>query len=361
MSGLKIERDIINNDRNVFKRLKKETFPLYLWGIGNVAHEVYQMLSENGIKLTGVFIDVDVIERHDFKGYKVENLKDIIEKEEKINVIMGHAQYHKMKEIQSYSIVNCVYYILNPFKSHDDISEQYFYDHQEEFVEAYNMFAEDYSKKVFESYLNTRINSNIQYLLDVFEGPIDFFDNDVLKLNDHENYVDIGAYTGDTIKMFFKAVNGKYDTIYAFEPDEKFYRELEENVKMQDMASVNLYQFGVWNKDTTLFFEKDDEQSGKMIDSTTKGLKINVVSLDNILWNKNISLIKINLSAGNYEIIEGGQAIIQKLRPRLVVVIGLKKSDLFEIPKLLKEINSEYQFYLRYMESMPSRLTIFAM
>lgn len=98
-----------------------------------------------------------------------------------------------------------------------------------------------------------------------------------------------------------------------------------------------------------------------MINSITKGLKINVVSLDNILWNKNISLIKINLSAGNYEIIEGGEAIIQKLRPRLVVVIGLRKSDLFEIPKLLKRINPEYHFYLRYMESMPSRLTIFAM
>ena len=63
MGDLRIKRDDVSNDINVLKTLKVETFPLYLWGIGNVAHEVYQMLSENGIKLTGVFIDVDVIER----------------------------------------------------------------------------------------------------------------------------------------------------------------------------------------------------------------------------------------------------------------------------------------------------------
>lgn len=360
MGKLEIERDNVNNDSNVFKNLKAEAYPLYLWGTGNVAHEVYQMLSENGIKLTGVFIDIDVLDQNEFKGYRIESLKDLIDKKEKINVIMGHAQYHKMKEIQLYSIVNRVYYILNPFKTHEDINEQFFYDNKEKFVKAYNIFEEDYSKKVFQSYLNTRINSNIQYLLDVFVKPMDYFDNDIFKLSNNENYIDIGAYTGDTIKLFYKAVNGKYDAIYGFEPDEKFYEELKETVETEGMKSVYSYHLGVWDQNTTLYFETDDEQSGHAIDTVANSLKIKVVSLDSFLENKNVSLIKLCLSMGNCEILRGGRTILQNLKPKLVAIIGIRKSDLIDVPILLKEINPKYRLYLRYLESMPSRLAIFA-
>lgn len=360
MSKLEIERDNVNNDSNLFEKLRGETYPLYLWGTGNVANEVYRMLSENEIELSGVFVDVDVTDKNEFKGYKIESLKQLIKSNIKINVIMGHAQYHKMSEIQSYSMVNHVYYILNPFKTHEEINEQFFYDNQENFSKAYNVFEEDYSKKVFQSYLNTRINSNIQYLLDVFEKPIDFFNNDIFELSDNENYIDIGAYTGDTIKLFYRAVNGKYDAIYGFEPDEKFYKELNKTVEKEGMQSVYSYQLGVWDQDTTLYFEKDDEQSGHAVNTATNSSKISVVSLDSFLGNKNVSLIKISLSMGNYEVLRGGGTILQKLKPKLVAIVGIKKSDLIVIPLLLKELNPEYHLYLRYLESMPSRLVVFA-
>ena len=126
MSQIKLIRDYVDNDRKVFGFLKKEEYPLYLWGSGNVADEVYQVLAKYGIKLAGVFVDVTLDNEQYFMGYKIESLSEIENRYKKINIILGHAQYHKKREMELHHFVNKVFYILNPFKTHDNLTYEYY-------------------------------------------------------------------------------------------------------------------------------------------------------------------------------------------------------------------------------------------
>lgn len=357
---IKIVHDKVDNDSRVFEELKKEICPLYIWGIGNVANEVFQVLGEKGIRVSGAFVDMDIVDGGDFNGYHVESLSELVNKGKKINVIMGHAQYHKMKMIARNPVVNRVFYVLNPFKTHEDISERYVKENADQLNSVYRLFEEGYSKRVLESYINTRVNSDIKYLLDVFRYPMDFFNNDVFRLNCHENYVDVGAYNGDTVRDFCKTVSNKYEKIYAFEPDEQFFQELNNTVRKEKLENIFTYKLGIWDRDTTLSFRKDEGQSGKIVQDNDTKYQIPVVALDSILEDKEVSLIKINFSAGGFESLSGGERLIQRWRPKVAVTLGIERDNLIKIPEFLKKVNPDYKLFLRYLESMPSRLTLFA-
>ena len=360
MKELEIKFNGKQNDSHIIEQLKQEEYPLYIWGIGNVANEVYEILQENDVALAGAFIDVLSNQQTKFKDYPVQSLQELHQRGQKISVIMGHAQYHKMRDLKEYSIIENVYYILNPFRTHEEISQQFYEENKNSYLEGYNLFEEEYSQKVFESFLNTRINSDIKYLLDVFQKPINFFDNDVFQVNENENMVDIGAYTGDTIEMLCRVTGGKYRNIYAFEPDTHFFEILNQKIENKHWKNVYTYQLGIWNEDTVLSFEADNQQSGRLTEEVQSECKIEVVSLDHILAEKEVSCIKVAISTGNYQVLLGAKNIIQKYRPKIAMIIGINKTDIYEIPLLLRHILPEYQLYLRYCESMPSRLTLFA-
>lgn len=358
---LTIENHNLENDKNTIETLKKSQLPLYMWGGGNAAGEVYDVLLKNGITLSGVFVDAEYHPDKDFRGLPVTTVKEILSKNDKINVIMGHAQYHKKQEMAEKPGVCGVYYILNPFKTHDDISYQDYLVYKKEYDKAYDLFEEAYSRDVFQAYLNTRINGNLQYLLEQFKKPMTFFENDVYTLSSAENYVDIGAYNGDTIAAFLKSVNGKYSHIDAFEPDSSLFSELKNYVQTHAYTNCELYQAGCWNSNTILSFESDCGQSDHVVSGESKGNNtIRVVTLDSVLKGKDVTFIKGSLSSGTIEWIEGAKEILSEQKPKLAITLGITKDLLYVVPQLLHSINKDYKLYLRFIESMPSRLTLYA-
>ncbi len=350
----------MKNSIKTLEELKKAELPLYIWGAGNVADEVYRLLTEQGISVAGVFVSTDYTNDRKFKNFNILSLEQALEENGIINVLIGHAQYHRKSELEKVEGVNKVYYIINPFRTHDDISYDYYMEHKAEYEYAYSLFEEKYSQKVFQAYLNTRINDNLQYLLECFDKPITYFDNGVFSLTKDENYVDIGAYNGDTLMEFVTNSNNQYEHVYAFEPDAKLFAELEDCVKNFRYVNVDLYKLGLWNSDGELFFESDLGQSDRVADSGDVSNRISVVKLDNIIGDKKVTFIKGALSAGTIEWIEGASEILHSQKPKLVINVGITRELLFAVPRLLHEINSNYSFFLRFNESMPSRLILYA-
>ncbi len=53
---------------------------------------------------------------------------------------------------------------------------------------------------------------NIDYFKEVLVND-QYFINEIIKLSSDEVFLDIGAYTGDTVADFVKRTKGKYDKI----------------------------------------------------------------------------------------------------------------------------------------------------
>ena len=68
-----------------------------------------------------------------------------------------------------------------------------------------------------------------------------YFLENIIKLSGHENFVDIGAFDGDTIEQFLKVTNNSFNHIYGFEMDAKTYNRLQEKVLYLNKL-VNNYQ-----------------------------------------------------------------------------------------------------------------------
>lgn len=345
--------------KGIYEELLEQKEPLYCVGIGNVAHEVYERLREHNIPLAGFVVNVSVNQTscHELPVWKLEEL--LSEIKSPINLIIGHAQYHKIKELEQLEYVNRVFYILNPFKTHEDISYEDYKSHQEEYETAYELFDEDFSKDVFQAFLNTKINEDLSCLLNCFNKVNTFFENEIFSLGNEESYVDVGAYNGDTIKKFYHTVQGKYKKIYAFEPDSDLYAQLLRYVKEEQIQQITCYPLGLYNEKKVLTFAKDQQQSGRIASTEGELEKIEVDTIDHILSGCEISLIKINMG-GSLECLQGAKSIIREQHPKITVTVGLERRSLYEIPRLIREVDPSYQLFLRFNESMPSRLTLYA-
>ncbi len=348
------------NNKTVVEEIKSQSdTPLYLWGCGNVAHEVCEILLENKVPVRGCVIDVDM-DINIFMGLKVEQLTDVLRRESSLNIVIGHAQYHKKKELESFQNIQNIYYLPNPFKTHENITEEYYLQHIDDFKRSEGLFEEKLSKKVFKAYIESRVYGNIDAIFDVFTRPMSYFDNDIWELK-NEVYVDCGAYTGDTIAMFIDVTSGQYKSIYAFEPDHIAFCKMKELIKPYDDGLIHLFEKGLWNKNTFLYFSSDEAQSGYAAEASISDDEhtITVCKLDDILKD-NVTLIKVNMSGSNQECIEGARRIIRDCHPKIAITVGLTKERLYQIPVLLKQINPNYDLFLRFNESMPSRICLYA-
>ena len=55
-----------------------------------------------------------------------------------------------------------------------------------------------------------------------------------------------------------------------------------------------------------------------------------------------------NFEGGEKEAIKGAKKHIKNDSPLLMIAVYHKHNDIWEIPKMIEEINSNYDFYLRY-------------
>ena len=72
-----------------------------------------------------------------------------------------------------------------------------------------------------------------------------FFDEKLIPMSEHYSYVDVGAYTGDMLLRFYAFCGGKYDAIYAVEPDKGNFSSLERLVKYGKLEDVFLFQINI--------------------------------------------------------------------------------------------------------------------
>lgn len=137
------------------------------------------------------------------------------------------------------------------------------------------------------------------------------------------NIVDVGAQSG-LYTLFSKYLPNS--TFYAFEPFPESFRLLNDNIKLNEITNVKTFELGIsdekketsfsvcrWHNglhtisDTPLRFTSDD----------TKTININVDTIDNLFYEKDIPVhfIKIDTEGWEYFVLKGAIKTIQKYKP----------------------------------------------
>lgn len=345
---------------------------IYLWGCGSKGVQTLSLLRKEGIE-PKAFIDSNK-GKH---GRIVEGIPVIDYSEAKktekeycilITTVWNYAcEIKEMLSKEPFQEKNEVISCINPFKM-----ECKFLEDDGELVKKVednlNLLADEESKELFIRHINWKMIGDVFQMVPYLKerSMIEWLDEEMIPVAEDYTYVDIGAYTGDTVVQFMAFSRMKYHKVIAIEPDRTSAEIMK---KCFDYLDINkkceIIQKGVGAQKQTLTFYKSADkefesanflQECKNIISIdrlegkeeTVGELVECDLLDNLLQNENGNLlIKLDTQGMEYECLLGAKQTLAKKQPILMLEIGTFSENMFDVLPLIHEQNPNYSFYIR--------------
>ncbi|MEM6843547.1 MAG: FkbM family methyltransferase [Bacteroidota bacterium] len=176
----------------------------------------------------------------------------------------------------------------------------------------------------------------------------EIFEQEIYKFNTNnpQPYIlDCGANIGLSL-IYFKL---KYPRahIVAFEPDERVYQALEENIRGFGLENIELVNKGLWSEETTLEFISEGSDAGHF--ATPKSNKENVIAvkttkLRNYL-NKKVDFLKIDIEGAETKVLLDSADLLSQVDKLFVEYHSYagQKQNLDTLLKVLKDSGFRYQ------------------
>lgn len=345
---------------SVWDRLKQAEKPIVLYGMGDGADKILKIFEQRKIPLAGVFASDAYVRGHSFAGHIVKTFSQIQEDFSDFIIVLAFAAFRDPLLGRMYELdAQYEFYAPDvPVCVEDDtvFDLDYIRQYEAQWDTVYSLLADDLSRRTLLSVLNYKISGKISYLKEI-ESPQEERYRDIIKPDGGEDYVDLGAYIGDTIQEFLDAVNGQYHSITAFEPDRKNYNKLVKMIEKQGLQRVNACNIGSYEMQAELPFSNRAGRNSTL--HTGEGVLTPVDSVDHILNGNRASIIKFDVEGAEESSLRGCRETIQKFHPKLMLSAYHKNSDLFLLPLLVQEICPDYQFYLRHHPYVPAWETNF--
>lgn len=188
-----------------------------------------------------------------------------------------------------------------------------------------------------------------------------YFEPDIIKLQENEVFVDAGVLDLGTSLRFVKKCEKEHIhnfKIHAFEPDAISYQRCLEIKKKLTNIDLHLHHAGLWSEKKTLQFAEKGSGDSKITQKET-GIFINAVPLDQCVSDQ-VTFIKMDIEGAELEALRGSQKIIQNYSPKLAISIYHKKEDIVNIPLYIKELVPEYKLYIRHYSNRAAETVLYA-
>lgn len=220
---------------------------------------------------------------------------------------------------------------------------------------CYEILHDDVSKMVYVDLLCNKIAPQYAKLsYDNLFSEGEYFGHGLFSLDDHEVFIDCGAFTGDTIEKFIQIKQDKFHSIVAFELDQDNYEQLQSFISSK-MSSVKnkiiSYNFGVWSRSETIRYGRGgehDPSEGYSVfkkENTTEG---KVVKIDDIIECQKATFIKMDIEGAELPALYGAAGTIRKMKPKLAICLYHRLSDLWEIPLYIYKLHQDYKISIRH-------------
>ena len=336
-------------EENVWDFLKKDGKPVMIYGMGNGAEKIISTLNTYQITVSEIFASDEFVRGHSFLGYKVLKYSEVCEKYDDFNVVLAFAT-HLENVIENIKKINSEHKVFAPdvpVAGGGLFTREYVKEHNDDFDLVYEHLADEKSKKDYIDILNFKVSGKVDYLLNSFCDKESIYRN-ILKLNDSESIVDLGAYDGDTIREFTAYTKGKYNKIIALETDAKSYKKLIKN-KAQ-MKKLETYNMGAWNEKDTLIFAKEQSRNSHI---SASGVPVKVTDIDSLI-DCPVTMIKMDIEGSEMKALDGAKRIIKTYLPKLYVCAYHRNEDLFALGKKILSLNDKYMLYFRHSVYIPA-------
>ena len=339
----------------LWDHLSQTNKKIVLYGMGDGAEKIRAVLDGINVEIADIMASDEFVRGHSFMGFRVKKLSEIEQlygNDFIILVCFGSQLPEVMDRIYDIADKHELYAPNVPVVGEGLFTLDYAKEHAKELKAAYDLMADEQSKKVFENIIRYKLSGDIRLLRECETPRDEMFD--LLQIGSEETYVDLGAYNGDTLVEFLNETSMKFVKLYAMEPDHKNYTKLKRRLYMIGSGLLEAYNCGAWDSETTIKFSLRAGRSSKVDDNNSARCReVKMMSVDHMLQGGKATVIKYDVEGSEEKALNGTKETIAKYRPKLNVALYHRNEDMFAIPLQIASLNRKYKFYLRHHPYVP--------
>lgn len=227
--------------------------------------------------------------------------------------------------------------------------------HKREFCKAGELLCDEYSKKVFWSYIEA-VKGNAAD--DISYGTDGTYFNELTEEKRNGAFVDCGSYDGQSAMDYMK-FTGRECRVYAFEPDKCNFQGLTERVK--DRTGFICLNKGCYSFDGMLSFHSNGDMSSSLQETGSE--HVQVTTIDRVVGDEKTAFIKMDIEGAELEALKGAEKVIKRDMPVLAVSAYHRQEDLITLIPYIYALHNEdqrYHLYLRHHGTVQTELVIYA-
>ena len=337
-----------------------------LYGMGNGADKILSVCEEKGIAVSDFFASDGFVRGQIFHGKRVLSWSETKEKYGADDLIVllsfGSARPEVLDAICNVASEAELYAPDVPAFGDGVIDGAFLEAHAEEIERARSLFSDEESVRIYDLVWEYKRTGRIEPLLQAVSDPDEMMKTLVRPERVHVA-VDLGAYTGDTVRQLLDAPDSAVQRVYAFEPDARNFKKLSAYAETETRAEVIPYAFGAWSGRETLVFDGSGNRNASVgvnrsqsLDGRAyKAITVEGEATDAVVGADTVDYIKYDVEGSEREAILGSIGSIQRDHPTLMVSLYHRNEDLFALPLMLNELFPDYRgYYLRRLRGIPA-------
>lgn len=356
----------VTETESVWDVLQQETRPIALYGMGDGAEKILRVCAQRGIPIAGIFASDEFVRGHSFAGYLVKKRSELEQELGDFVAVIAFASSRPevLTLFDDLDRTHITYAPDVPVADGALFDLAFAREHCEQLEQAYDLLADDRSRTVFAATVNFKLSGKLCWLRAYTDSRQTAF-LDYLKPHEHEHFVDVGAYNGDTIRELLTYTGGHYASITALEPDKKTFKKLKKYVEQAALNNIRLVNAGAWSEPGEMLFGGKAGRNSALtpvmneISHDKRTVMIPVESVDHVLDGAPCTLLKLDVEGAEYQALEGARETIRKHRPRISLSAYHRSEDLYELPLLLHNICPDVRIGMLHHPYVPAWETNF--
>lgn len=342
-------------EKSLWQNLKSENKPIVLYGTGNGADKIIDVLEKYGITVSGVFASDGFVRDRYFRGFKVLSIEEAENQFGNDFVVLlsfGTNLPEVYENIKKIAESHPLYAPFVPLFGEGIVTNEYIESNGSDMEEACGLFADERSKKLFLDIINFRLSGKISYLQDT-ELPEESYRN-IFAASEINTVIDCGAYRGDSADDIISALSVK--RVIAAEPDTRTFKKLCEYGKEECRAEIIPVNCAVGSDSGSVEFSATAGRSGSTtrVAHRSKTEEVALCTVDELstCYGKP-DLIKYDVEGDEWEALSGSLDAITNFRPSLAVSVYHRTDDLHKLPLYIHSLLPQAKLYLRRAPCLP--------
>ena len=325
---------------------------VFVVGASSIGKGIIDSFLKIGVCVGGLFDDDLNKQGTAVKGIRVQSIDELQGKDELVPVVLATQKLLGLQKRIERMGFQCVWPfpvlpVMDPVKFpahpfYEGLIEDLFHNREQLFDLSLTL-GDEASRAVLDAVIGFRLTLNAKGLEDFITDDA-YLSRDILRFSDREVFVDGGAFDGDSIRSFIRICSGKFSKIISFEPSRHPFERLSQT--FGDDNRIRLVQAFLYDRETTLAFENAGQRDSSAAENGP-GERVAATSIDRLPESGEVSFIKMNIEGAEYRALLGAQETIRRQRPKLAVAVYHRASDLWKLPRLIKELNPDYKLFLR--------------